>query len=142
MVILDQRLKPKGDIVKVIQAGCKILGIADKDFTICVLDIPTLSSNNYQFIAMIDLAFADTYRLYISSTNTMSMVGRAVAHELIHLKQFVDGRLTISSDRKVGMFDGIPILPPYSPEQPHEVEAFKGMYKLWRDIKKYLKQSK
>ena len=142
MVVNDLRKNQKLKLSEHVLAGATILGIADLPITVTILDMPELSTSKYQFIAMIDMAFTDTYRLYIAKFQPTNEVKLAVAHELIHLKQFVDGRLTISSDRTIGLFDGEPILPPYSPSQPHEVEAFKEMIPLIKKIKKYLKQNK
>lgn len=142
MVITDLRLNQKVNVVDVITAGCNILGIINEPCVLSIIDMPALSTNKYQFLAMVDKAFDGQYRLYILKGQSKAVLSRAIAHELIHLKQFISGRLTIAPDRASGVFDGVPILPPYSPSQPHEVEAFDGMVKLLKAIKKYLKQNK
>lgn len=95
-------------------------------------------SKEVEFEAFLQNPFPDKYVLILKEN--IVGVQYILCHEFIHLKQYQEGRLKISSDFQKVWWEG----KEYDDSTPYgnrewEKEAFSMQNKLWRKFKKYKK---
>ena len=118
------------------QKCLELLGI--DGVTVVIVDTPRLTGET-TYLGMVEkLAISHTYRLYLAPDTANSTKKEVIAHECIHIKQYHEGRLNVKN-RTTIEFEGKRYHPPYDPYSPHEKEAFAGMLKLKREVRKALK---
>ena len=79
----------------------------------------------------------NVYYLFVDVQNTQVSNERLVAHEMIHLRQYEDGRLKVLPNNKGMIFDGDTIiyeLLSYE-NRPYEVEASMGEIEIAREMR-------
>ena len=97
-------------------------------------------SSDVEYSALLHNTLPNKYVLYVREGNVSQFV---LCHEMVHLKQYEDGRLSMSSDFKTITWEGEKMdnSIPYNLRE-WEKEAFSQENRLWKKYKKWRKLNK
>lgn len=101
------------------------------------------NTNDFQLSALLyKAATPDVYNLIIREYQN-EPISLVLCHEMIHLKQFVDGRLELDMNTKTFIWEGKRYSGSISyGTRPWEIEAFEKQWSLLRSYKKHIRESK
>lgn len=141
VTVEDLRRNQKQELVKYVLAGCHVIGL--DGITIALVDLPDTKAFrefHIEFIAVTRPSdIPGMFYIYLQPGKSKETYITALSHEMVHIQQFVDGRLAISEDNKELLFDGVKYYPPYNCDQPHEQEAFARQGEIKSMIKRFVK---
>lgn len=141
VTVEDLRKNQEKQLVKYVLAACRVVGV--DNITIAIVDLPNTKAFRESYIDFIAVTkpsdIPGVYYLYLQPGKAKETYIAAIAHEAVHLQQFVTGRLVVSSDNKSLVFDGEIYYPPYDRSQPHEKEAFAKQGDIKTLMKKIIK---
>lgn len=130
-------------ILDIVELARVIQGFDSFDNTLTLIDMPKPYLEHFpNIIALCEPYAPGAFYLCIAPNQSKATLLLAIAHEFIHLGQYLDGDLVMAPDKKSLIYKGEVLYPPYDPKQPHEVVAYANDNKLAKLIKENLKLQK
>jgi hypothetical protein len=149
LIVFPIQLKPTNEIIDlssvdysslIVEAGLEVLDIEGVKVTVVDINRPlTLDGEDKPILteAYITNPYEGAYTIFINPHNTKEDLVTIFAHELIHLKQYHEGRLKrLSNNTLIFQSDTLTLKNDRYLERPWEIEAFGKQGPLSREIQK------
>lgn len=134
-----------GTELNTINIAAEKLGISDVEITVIKNDnmLDQVGSKDYIVNGLLHKTNVpgNYYNLYLRK-DTNEPLRLTICHEMLHLRQYIDGDLAVDIDRKLFIWKGkdYPYSYPYM-DRPWEKEVFKNQSKFVAEIKKEMPKS-
>jgi hypothetical protein len=140
-LVKGYRVKLRDYIGDVVITGLSLLPYSNCEVTI--IDMPKPYQSKFpNIVALCEPYGPSAFYLCVAPGQSRSTLLAAIAHELIHLGQYLRGELVLAPDKKSLTYQGDVFYPPYDPTQPHEVVAYREGPKLAKQVKSTMRAAK